>query len=252
MSDRFSAVIGCLATAYLCAGCAAIREHRLLTPVEHGMEQIAPRIYVDAPLTATQRANLLEAVEIAHQHITAIYGSAITRPNVYAFASPEAWKPFNGFGDGRAVLSFGNRGVMLTPKSLRADALSHEWSHVELYERIGPSAYRKVPAWFNEGLAVLVSQLPRHSEDVWRELVRDDVDIPALENLRTHRQWAKANGVTYRHQRGRNVVYTTAGQEVRTWYRQVGQAGLLQLMAALRAGEDFDRVYAALRDGAAP
>lgn len=224
----------------LASGCGILKESKLLSPTENGLVEIAPRVYVSAEKSDELQKKLLVSLASAKGQIIEIYGSVISNPNVYAFYDREHFESFNGFGDGRAVFSFGNSGIMLIPKSIIPEAIAHEWSHNELLARVGRSGLRTIPVWFNEGLAVITSKLPRHSEEVWAELKQDGVDLPKIGELETIDQWIAANRKTYENQKGRNVVYTAAGHEVRAWFKQVGQAGLLELLDVVKAGGNFN------------
>lgn len=59
----------------------------------------------------------------------------------------------------------------------------------------------------------------------------------------SNRQWTPAFMKEYENPKGLNVVYSTAGHEVRIWYQRVGQEGLLKLIEALKSGEKFSAVY---------
>jgi hypothetical protein len=84
-----------------------------------------------------------------------------------------------------------NRAVMLSPRGIDAVIAAHELAHVELHERLGSHAGH-VPQWFDEGLAVLVSDDPRYLRPetaVDRCLVASDEALPA-----TLPEWLRAAG----------------------------------------------------------
>jgi hypothetical protein len=158
--------------AALLAGCGTLNEAKLHAPTWFGLEEVAPNLYVSPDVTDPQRAQLRESIAEAESYMTEVFGAVASRPVIYICSNPDCYTAFNGYGDGRAV---GNNGILLSPRILHSPRsvlpamISHEWAHVELYTRVGRSAYRRFPMWFHEGLAVVVSKLPNHSEDALRE-----------------------------------------------------------------------------------
>jgi hypothetical protein len=100
----------------------------------------------------------------AIKRVEAVHGRRLAHPvAVGAYAAPEAYAAANGQGSDVPVgVTFGGR-VNLSPKlfwpqhqRLRA-ILTHELSHAHINGWIGAVAYIRLPNWFKEGLAVMVS-----------------------------------------------------------------------------------------------
>ena len=215
------------------------KQTKLRDAASYGMEQIAPRVYVSREVTEEQRNQLRNAVEKARNRVASFYGSLASGPIIYGCADRECIEFFGGMGDGYAVKA---TGILLWPKSFIPEAIAHEWSHVELFARLNDIKGTGLPGWFNEGLAVVVSELPQHSETAYQEAVSSGYPIPSMSDLSNH-QWTPAFMKEYENPKGLNVVYSTAGHEVRIWYQRVGQEGLLKLIEALKSGEKFSAVY---------
>jgi hypothetical protein len=231
--------------AVLAAGCNTMRQARLAESTAYGMEQIAPRVYVKKDLADEPRLQLLDAYEKARQRVSEFYGGLATDPTVYGCESPECIHSFGGWGDGIAIVLPEKRAILLWPLVFGPGEVAHEWSHLELLARLAGGAGRTVPAWFHEGLATVVGEIPRHSEAVYQRAVSSGYPIPPLSDLRTGAQWGAAFK-KYPNPQGLNVVYATAGHEVRTWLERVGEQGLFTLIARIKSGEPFDAVYADL------
>jgi hypothetical protein len=82
---------------------------------------------------------------------------------VAVYATPEAYAAANGLGPADPVgVTFLGR-VNLSPKLFRPQhqrlpaILAHELSHAHIQTWIGVNAYIRLPNWFKEGLAVMVS-----------------------------------------------------------------------------------------------
>ena len=227
-----------LMVGVLIGGCTALKEAKLLDPLENGLVEIAPRVYVSEDMSAAQRQKLLEEITKAKPKLVRVFGSVTTHPAVYAFTNRNHYESLGGYGSGRAVKD----GIMLMPKAMNSCAIAHEWTHVELYARVKKSGYRKLPMWFHEGLATFVGCVPQHSEAVWQEAVHAGYPIPPLDELKTISDWMAAFR-KYSNPKRLNIVYATAGHEVRNWYKRAGQKGLLELLNAMREDGKFKDVY---------
>lgn len=96
--------------------------------------------------------------------VEAVHGRPFARPvGIGVYVSWEAFAAGNGLGQPRAagVTFFGH--VTLAPllfsaqRQRLAGILTHELSHAHLQGWISPSAYIRLPNWFKEGLAVMIS-----------------------------------------------------------------------------------------------
>jgi hypothetical protein len=125
--------------------------------------------------------------------------------------------------------------------------------HVERRARVDGFGSRTEPRWFNARLAVVVGNEPRHSEAVWLEARRRGVPVPPLNEMETFCQSLDAVGRFHKNPtinpKELNVVYSAAGHAVRTWYGRAGRAGLLDMIAALRDGENFRVAHERISNG---
>lgn len=136
----------------------------------------------------------------------------------------------------------GNRRVYVGPQGLSVDVMAHGIAHAEIKERTGLARWGALPAWFDEGLASQVDERPFLSDP----LPAGAAPAPA-EQLRALRSHAAFTG----EQGEDNLV--TGKREVTRWLRRTGGAPAAdRLLAAVRAGEEFDLVYARLEAGAGP
>lgn len=241
------------------SGCSVLQGGRLLSPEMAGLEPVAPRLYIesggDEREQARRGAELQAATSRAEAAIRQVYGDVRSRPVVHACFTEACYTAFGGRGSVAKV--YGDR-ILLSPRGLNWHFLAHEWSHTEMRSRLSWRGWWHMPQWFDEGVAVAVSEAPEHSEAHWQWLVKHDVARPStqgLRRLRTLDQWLAA---VHRHGEDQNLqrrergepeihpVYTAAGQELRPWLRRVGTAGLLSLIEQVSAGAPFDEVYDAV------
>ena len=123
----------------------------------YGLDRVRTGLHVEPGVTAAQRQQVSDAVDEGTRRVAAFFGGLRSAPTFLACLTDECYSGIGGGGErGIAVL---NRAVMLSPRGIDPVIAAHELTHVELHARLGK---RTVPQWFDEGLAVLVSDDPRY------------------------------------------------------------------------------------------
>ncbi|MCO8275036.1 hypothetical protein M1L60_31105 [Actinoplanes sp. TRM 88003] len=212
-----AAIVGGLAFAYpsaaatTCPGC-------------YGLTRVQDGLWSERGLTAAQRDQLTTLVADARRRVADFYGGRESDPRLVACFTDDCYDRIGGGGEkGIAIL---NRAVMLSPRGLDAVIASHEMSHVELHERLDG----EVPQWFDEGLAVVVSDDPRYLG----ERCAGPVDAGPLPE--TLPAWLKAASADQQ-------VYSRAGCRVSRWLdANGGPPAVLKLIDQLNRGEAFGSV----------
>ena len=235
-----------LAVAGLSAGCGKSAEVRLLIPALSGMEREGPSLWVEPGTPAAVRAGLRQEMAAARDRVGRFYGSVQSSPRVFACVTQARARSL-GLPNHNRAHTVGGRTIVLGPHGLVTPILTHEWAHAELDARLSPGVLRRLPRWFDEGLASVIGDEPWYSEAHWQEIVRRALPVPHLNELYTFRQMADAvrdYGDTRPDSAGnQHVVYSAAAHEVRGWLARAGRGGLHRLIAALNAGEAFAPAY---------
>ena len=118
---------------------------------------------------------------------------------------------------------------------LTRGTMLHEMVHVEIVHRMGDEARRRLPTWFDEGLATFVG---------------DNVVCPpgtprAIDDLRRLDEGFAWVGFT--NMAGKmGPAYCQARDEIGAWAKQRGRAALVEVIDAVTAGRAFDEVYGPL------
>jgi hypothetical protein len=182
-----------LLTLALLSGCGMLhsvaQSGKLLAPESFGLIPIAPHLYVEAGTDEATRDRLRADMARAEAAIRMAYGSVSARPTVHACVSEKCYAAFGGRGEMAKV--FGQR-ILLSPRGLNWHFLAHEWSHAEMSTRLTLFAWKSMPQWFDEGLAVAISEAPEHSEDHWQFLIYTRIPRPTRDELLTYqslKQW---------------------------------------------------------------
>lgn len=197
-------------------------------PECYGMQPLGADVYVERDLPPAERKRIEQVVAVARQRISAFYGPAASDPRILVCTTAACYERIGGGGEaGVAVL---NQALMLAPRGVTEVIATHELSHVELRQRLRGHS---VPQWFNEGLAVVVSNDPRYLKpEGTKDRCRVEPDGPLPATLDA---WLKAGSADDR-------VYARAACAVDRWARaHGGRAAITDLIERLAAGESFDK-----------
>ena len=202
-------------------------------PACYGLERVSPTLYVEAAMPAPDRAKLQETIATAEARVAAFYSSFGERPTLLACMTEACDRRIGGLG-GRATAYASPVGTFIraAPRGLNETILSHEFSHAELYRRIGTwKLFRQaVPAWFDEGVAVIVSDderyLKRGVAGAQRCTAQPDGPMPT-DFLRRGGVWGKTPG-----------IYAKAACAVLIWMdANGGRPGLLAALTETGEGK---------------
>lgn len=136
-----------------------------LCPACFGMERAGPDLWVEAAMPEHARRALAEEVAQARATIAAFYGPAQAHLRVLACLGDSCDRKLGGRGAAAVTYSLGPVSVVrLAPRGLDATILAHELSHTETHARLGfvGQLANRMPAWFDEGLSVVISDDPRY------------------------------------------------------------------------------------------
>ncbi|WP_181019495.1 hypothetical protein [Nonomuraea typhae] len=186
----------------------------------YGLHAAAPGIYLEK---GADPAHALSTVSAATRLVESFYGRRRSSPRILICTTPTCYTSIGGGREkGIAVL---NQAVMLSPEGLDPVIAAHELSHVELHARLSG----EVPQWFDEGLAVVVSNDPRYLKPTGDRCLAEP-SAPLPKSLPDWLRAASADPNTY----------AKAACQVSRWLTaHGGRDGVLRLIDALNAGQPF-------------
>ena len=201
----------------------------IVCPLCFGFERIERALFVERPTTTEARTQVIKVVALARERVRAFYGERRSDPTILICATDECYRRLGGGGSrGQAFYDFA---LMLSPTGLTEIIVAHEMAHIELHARVGFwRVFREaIPVWFDEGLAVVVSDDPRYlAQGGDRCRVRSESPLPE-----TLREWLRAGDPDRR--------YAAAACRVNTWLNSKGgPAAVAALAERLAGGTDFD------------
>lgn len=206
----------------------------LVCPRCFGFQRLAGDLFVDRAMPPDRRDALQAAMADAERRLRSAYGELRAHPTVLACGSEACWRRVGG-GGARGV-AYGTSGLRLSPRGLNAVIIAHERSHIELHGRIGLWRFVRgaVPAWFDEGFAVIVSEddrylLPASAGDRCR--AEPGTDLPS-----SLREWPRQAGAD-------QTLYARAACRVSRWMaRHGGTDGVLAALDRIAAGGRLEAV----------
>ena len=218
------------------------------------MRAVQPDVWIEENATHAQEAQALLAHSQARQRLNEVLGEVRSRPiHVFCFTTT----CFQRFGGGSTrAKALGEIRTLFGPAAVTPAYVAHEWWHIELHHRVGYGVIRSLPRWFDEGVAVWVSDDPQYGEAMYRRVLDAGIVPPTLQELTTMDDFNAAVGRYGDHlwaekpDDALRVVYPTAGHEIRRWMDAVGVDGLRSMIVGLAHGEPFDVLYADLERAA--
>lgn len=199
-----------------------------------GFKKASGQVYVEEGMTPQQQAAALETIAIARERLRQFYGATESNPEIFVCGYDNCYRKIGGGKSrGMAVL---NLALFLSPEGVTVTIASHEMSHIELHIRIGliKTFRRDVPQWFDEGVAVLVSDDDRYLKPVSspdRCLVEPDGALPT-----TRSAWIESAASA--------SLYAKAACRVSRWIADHGGShAVTRLLEKIVAGESFEMAY---------
>lgn len=209
---------------------------RMMMPSYFGFEEIAPQVFLPPDLSPKMRENALKEIKAAEQIVIEFYGSLAPRPKIVLCPFETCDDVFGKLGS--LGVAYGKRVIRVNEKGMNPVILSHELMHTNLKAWVGEwrTYFGSVPAWFDEGLAVLVSKDQRFEASYPEK---------ALLDLKTNDGWWQWGDVMKRH--GWKAAYGGSQQLVKELSGKVGKAGILRLIKLMQDGFSFDEALQRLK-----
>ncbi|HTV31954.1 MAG TPA: hypothetical protein VME69_02470 [Methylocella sp.] len=207
----------------------------LVCPSCFGFEQFSDRVYVEPTMPKPMREKLRQSLQEGVAKVVAYYGGLHSSPIVLACASESCWQRLGG--SGAQGISYASFGIRLSPQGIDPVIIAHEYSHIELHQHIGLLNFTTgtIPAWFDEGLAVIVSDDPRYSKV---KTATDRCEATLSGDLPEGQMaWTRAAGTEH-------DLYARARCRVARWMNaNGGKAAALTLIQKVAEGVAFSDAY---------
>ena len=213
--------------------------YRMSVPI-HGFSKVGERTYVDRGWTGDTQ-QLLSQIAEAQERVQGFFGEVRSAPVLIVCDDPAKIGRLGGDHDTMTVVLGGVRSyTAVSSEFLNVDVLAHEMTHAETHWRLyagGRSSEARVPVWFDEGLAVQNDYREPYTEAAWLALTDGGRNVPQLS------EYGGAETFFSGTTDDRRSRFCLAGHEVSAFIERNGREGLLSLLDAVAAGQDFDALF---------
>ena len=206
--------------------------YRMSVPYRISFEKAADNIYVNKNYSG----NIKEAIRLTED--AAFFGELqCTDTTIIIFCDDDKLLAKLG-GEKDTITSDSKKNyISVSDEYINIDIIAHEFTHAELHTRLNMKALKKIPTWFDEGLATQNDYREQYGLDAWIEQTDNGKNALPLEDMDTGFEFYAGTADD------RRFRYLNAKHEVSVWMDTHQQKGLLELFDKLNNGEDFDTAY---------
>ncbi len=200
---------------------------------------ISKKLYVDPALKKSEYKAILDLIYEAKERIRNKYGSFGASPVIVITATAKNARKYGlGVFPAKAFALPWEEYVVVSNQTHSLDLLSHELMHAQMREVLGYWRYRKIPTWFDEGVAMQVDYRERYKVEYKsfspQEMDRvKKLDSPAL-------FWTDSKEQDIKNYRAAKA----AVQEILSIY---SSKSLYSLLLKIRKGEKFISLFSQIR-----
>ena len=193
-------------------------------PYRSAFTEIASHVYINRNYAGDQQ-ELFEMIEQAKDRVRTFFGDVrFQDETIFIICDDDKLTRKLGEDHGTVILYFPSETyyICISDEYLELDILAHEITHAELHTRLSAEAQKRIPTWFDEGIALQNDYREKYSEAQW---------ITQTDNGKK----GEAEDRRFR--------YLNAKHELDVWMISHGQQGLLELLDRLNGGADFNTAY---------
>ena len=213
--------------------------YMMTVPYRSAFTEIADHVCINRD-NARDHQEILGLIEQAGERVRSFWGD-LRCPDETLFIICDDEKLIRKIGEDHATVTVSfpseRNYICISDEYLELDILAHEISHAELRARLTSGAQAKIPAWFDEGLALQNDCREIYSEEQWISQTDNGKKAVALEDMDTPAEFYAGEV------KDRRFRYLNAKHELSEWLAVHGQEGLLELIEKLNDGENFDMAY---------
>ena len=211
--------------------------YRMSVPYRISFEKAADNIYVNKNYSG----NIKEAIRLTEDALErdrAFFGELqCTDTTIIIFCDDDKLlSKLDGDHDTKTSYTKKNY-ISVSDEYINIDIIAHEFTHAELRTRLNMKALKKIPTWFDEGLATQNDYREQYGLEAWIEQTDNGKNALPLEDMDTGPEFYAGTV------EDRRFRYLNAKHEVGVWMDTHQQKGLLELFDKLNNGEEFDTAY---------
>ena len=213
--------------------------YRMTVPYRYSFEKLADNIYVNKSYSG-DKEEIVKLVDSAKERDKAFFGELQCLNDTLIIICDDS-KLLSKLGGEKDTVTFlfpsKKNYTSISNEYLNLDILSHEITHAELHSRLTANALKKIPTWFDEGIATQNDYREQYGLEAWIEQTNNGKNTIALEDMDTPSEFYAGTA------EDRRFRYLNAKHEVSKWIETNHIQGLLELLDRLNHGEDFNTAY---------
>ena len=213
--------------------------YKMTVPFRPSFEEIEDNVYINKGYAGSEE-EVLEQILLAKGRGTAFFGELQgTDETVFIICDDKKLLKKLGSEKDTSTLLFPVRRhyICISDEYLNQDIVSHELTHAELHSRLNDNALRKLPTWFDEGIATQNDYREQYSAEEWEKQTDHGANVLAPEDMDTPEEFYAGTA------EDRRFRYLNAKHLVSEWMAAHGQEGLIALIGALNSGTDFETAF---------
>ncbi len=214
--------------------------YRMSVPYRSSFEKVSDHIYANKNYSG----NIKEAIQLTEEALErdrAFFGelqcTETTKTIVIICDDDKLLSKLGGDHDTKTSFDPKKNYISVSDEYLNIDIIAHELTHAELHTRLNMNALKRIPTWFDEGLATQNDYREQYGLEAWIEQTDNGKNALPLEDMDTGSEFYAGTV------EDRRFRYLNAKHEVGIWMDTHQQKGLLELFDKLNNGEDFDIAY---------
>ena len=211
----------------------------MTVPYRSAFTEIADHVYINQNYSGN-RQELLGMIEQSEERVKAFFGDLYYMDDtIFIICDDNGLIRKLGEDHGTVCVDFPSekRYICISDEYLELDILAHEITHAELRARLSVKAQKRIPTWFDEGIALQNDYRERYSEELWIAQTDNGKNTVALEEMDTPSEFYAGEA------EDRRFRYLNAKHELSGWMAEHGQQGLLKLLEQINDGVDFNTAY---------
>ena len=208
-------------------------------PYRSAFTEIADHVYINKT-NARDHQEILDLIKQAEERDRSFWGDLrYLDETFFIICDDENLIRKIGEDHGTVTISFPSEKhyICISDEYLELDILAHEITHAELHTRLSAKAQKRIPTWFDEGIALQNDYREKYSEAQWITQTDNGKNAVALEDMDTPSEFYAGEA------KDRRFRYLNAKHELDVWMTSHGQQGLLELLDRLNGGADFTTAY---------
>lgn len=214
-------------------------EYRMTVPYRPYFEEIAPHIYLNKGNVMAPE-DVLSVINEAKARDTAFFSELHCLDDVTIIICDDAGISRKIGTKDTITYDFPQKKdyICISNEYLNVDIVAHELTHAELHSHFTTcDAQRKMPSWFDEGIATQNDYREQYSAENWAEQTDNGKTATALTDMDTPSEFYAGEA------EDRRFRYMCAKHEIAVWIENHSVQELLAVADGLNSGADFETLY---------